>query len=59
MRILLLCHAFNCLTQRLFVELQEQLHDVTVEFDINDENTQQAIELFQPELIIAPYLKRA
>ncbi len=59
MRILLLCHAFNCLTQRLFVELQEQRHDVTVEFDINDEITQQAVELFQPELIIAPYLKRA
>ncbi|MCP4487931.1 MAG: hydrogenase maturation protein [Gammaproteobacteria bacterium] len=59
MRILLLCHAFNCLTQRLFVELREQQHDVTVEFDINNENTQQAIELFQPELIIAPYLKSA
>ncbi len=59
MRILLLCHAFNCLTQRIFIELQEQQHDVTVEFDINNENTQQAIELFQPELIIAPYLKRA
>ncbi|MCP3688228.1 MAG: hydrogenase maturation protein [Gammaproteobacteria bacterium] len=59
MRILLLCHAFNCLTQRIFVELQEQQHDVTVEFDINDENTRQAIELFQPDLIIAPYLKRA
>ncbi len=58
MRILLLCHAFNCLTQRLFVELQEQQHDVTVEFDINDEITQQAVELFQPNLIIAPYLKR-
>ncbi|MCP4876277.1 MAG: hydrogenase maturation protein [Gammaproteobacteria bacterium] len=59
MRILLLCHAFNCLTQRLFVELQEQRHDVTVEFDINDEITRQAVELFQPDLIIAPYLKRA
>ncbi len=58
MRILLLCHAFNSLTQRLFVELQEQRHDVTVEFDINDEITLQAIELFQPDLIIAPYLKR-
>ncbi|MCP4983716.1 MAG: hydrogenase maturation protein, partial [Gammaproteobacteria bacterium] len=59
MRILLLCHAFNCLTQRLFVELQEQRHEVTVEFDINDEITRQAVELFQPDLIIAPYLKRA
>jgi putative two-component system hydrogenase maturation factor HypX/HoxX len=59
MRILLLCHAFNSLTQRLFVELNEQQHDVSVEFDINDETSLQAISLFKPELIIAPYLKRA
>lgn len=59
MRILLLCHAFNSLTQRLFVELQQQQHDVSVEFDINDQISQQAVELFQPDLIIAPYLKRA
>lgn len=59
MRILLLCHAFNSLTQRLFVELNELEHDVSVEFDVNDETSQQAVSLFQPELIIAPYLKRA
>lgn len=59
MRILFLTHAFNSLTQRLFVELQEQGHEVSVEFDINDEVTLKAIELYQPELIIAPFLKRA
>lgn len=59
MRILLLCHAFNSLTQRLFVELNEQGHEISVEFDINDETSVQAITLFQPEIIIAPYLKRA
>ncbi|MCP4076190.1 MAG: hydrogenase maturation protein [Gammaproteobacteria bacterium] len=59
MKILLLCHAFNSLTQRLFVELQAQGHDISVEFDINDETSLQAVQLFQPELIIAPYLKRA
>lgn len=59
MRILLLCHAFNSLTQRLFVELEQQGHDITVEFDVNDTNSQQAVDLFKPELIIAPYLKRA
>ncbi|MBT3205997.1 MAG: hydrogenase maturation protein [Gammaproteobacteria bacterium] len=59
MRILLLCHAFNSLTQRLFVELEAQGHDISVEFDINDETSLQAVNLFQPELIIAPYLKRA
>lgn len=59
MRILFLTHAFNSLTQRLFVELQEQGHEVTVEFDINDEVAIEAVTLFEPELIIAPFLKRA
>jgi len=59
MRILLLSHSFNSLTQRLFVELREQGHEVSVEFDINDAVTVQAVELFQPDLIIAPFLKRA
>ncbi len=58
MRILLLCHAFNSLSQRLFIELKDQAHDVSVEFDINDENNRQAVDLFRPDLIIAPYLKR-
>ena len=34
-------------------------HDLSIEFDINDSVTQQAVELFQPDLIIAPFLKRA
>ncbi len=59
MRILLLTHAFNSLTQRLFVELKERHHEVSVEFDINDTVTIEAVQLHQPELIIAPFLKRA
>ena len=59
MKILLLCHAFNSLTQRLFVDLRERGHEVSVEFDINDLTSEQAVELFQPDLIIAPFLKRA
>jgi putative two-component system hydrogenase maturation factor HypX/HoxX len=59
MRILLLTHAFNSLTQRLFVELQKCDYEVSVEFDINDAVTRQAIDLYQPDLIIAPFLKRA
>ncbi len=59
MRILLLTHAFNSLTQRLFVELREYGHEVSVEFDINDSVTINAISLFQPNLIVAPFLKRA
>ncbi len=59
MRILFLTHAFNSITQRLFVELRDQGHEVTVEFDINDDVTLEAVSLFKPNLIIAPFLKRA
>lgn len=59
MRILFLTHSFNSLTQRLYVELTERGHDVSVEFDINDQTTIEAVRLFQPELILAPYLHRA
>ena len=55
MRILFLTHAFNSLTQRLFVELREVGHEVSVEFDINDEVAMQAVELYRPDLIIAPF----
>ena len=59
MRILMLIHGFNALSQRLLVELEEMGHDVSIEFDINDNNTLTAIEAFKPDLIFAPYLKRA
>jgi len=59
MRILLLCHSFNSLTQRVLVELKDAGHDVSIEFDVNDEVTEEAVALFGPELIVAPFLKRA
>jgi len=59
MRILLLTHSFNSLTQRLHVLLRELGHEVSVEFDINDAVTLDAVELARPDLIIAPFLKRA
>ena len=59
MRILFLTHAFNSLTQRLYVELSALGHQVSVEFDINDAVTQEAVALFRPHLILAPYLRRA
>ncbi|WP_316978707.1 enoyl-CoA hydratase-related protein [Shumkonia mesophila] len=34
-------------------------HDLSVEFDINDQVTVEAVEMFRPDLIIAPYLRRA
>lgn len=59
MRILLLVHSFNSLSQRLYVELSERGHEVTVEFDINDAVTRQAVELFRPDIVLAAFLKRA
>ncbi|HNQ03163.1 MAG TPA: hydrogenase maturation protein [Thiobacillaceae bacterium] len=59
MRILFLTHAFNSLTQRLYVELTRLGHEVSIEFDINDSVTIEAVDLFRPHLILAPYLRRA
>jgi putative two-component system hydrogenase maturation factor HypX/HoxX len=59
MRILLLAHSFNSLSQRLFVELAERGHDVSVELDINDAVTRDAVALADPHVILAPFLKRA
>ena len=59
MRILLLTHAFNSLTQRLGAELVRRGHEISVEFDIADSVTEEAVALFRPDLIVAPYLRRA
>ncbi|MBK6631871.1 MAG: hydrogenase maturation protein [Betaproteobacteria bacterium] len=59
MKILFLTHSFNSLAQRLYVELTQRGHEVSIEFDINDNVAVEAVALFQPELIVAPFLKRA
>jgi putative two-component system hydrogenase maturation factor HypX/HoxX len=59
MRILLLVHAFNSLSQRLYVELTRDGHDLSVELDIHDRVTCEAVDLFRPDVILAPFLKRA
>ena len=59
MRILLLTHAFNSLTQRLGAELLRRGHETSIEFDIADSVTEEAVALFKPDLIVAPYLRRA
>jgi putative two-component system protein, hydrogenase maturation factor HypX/HoxX len=59
MRILLLAHSFNSLTQRLWVELSDAGHDLSLEFDVRDSVTIEAVNLFKPDLVIAPFLKRA
>ncbi|MGO9933855.1 MAG: hydrogenase maturation protein [Steroidobacteraceae bacterium] len=59
MRILLLVHSFNSLSQRLYVELGQDGHDLSVELDIHDRVTCEAVELWKPDVILAPFLKRA
>jgi putative two-component system hydrogenase maturation factor HypX/HoxX len=59
MRILLLTHAFNSLCQRLWLELEACGHEISLELDINDAATRQAVALWQPEVLVAPFLKRA
>ena len=59
MRILLLTHTFNSLAQRLYLELAARGHVLSVELDINDATTAEAVALFEPDLVLAPFLKRA
>lgn len=59
MNILFLTHSYNSLTQRLHCELAARGHAVSIEFDIADSVTDEAVALFKPDLIVAPYLRRA
>ena len=59
MRILFLTRSFNSLAQRLYVELVALGHEISLEFDIADAVTIEAVALFRPDLVIAPFLKRA
>lgn len=59
MRILLISSAYNSLTQRAHVELVDAGHEVSIELAISQEHMISAVELFKPDLIIAPMLKKA
>ena len=58
MRILLIAHGFNGLTQRLHAELRADGHEVSFEYDIADSVTEEAVALWRPEVLIAPFMKR-
>jgi putative two-component system protein, hydrogenase maturation factor HypX/HoxX len=57
MRILLLCSAFNGLTQRAWLELRHDGHDVSVEFALDADVMVSAVARFEPDLIICPFLR--
>jgi putative two-component system hydrogenase maturation factor HypX/HoxX len=59
MRILLLATAYNSLTQRVHVELVYRGHDVSIELALSEELMTESVELFQPDLVIATFVKKA
>jgi len=58
MRLLLLCSAFNSLTQAVYVALLERGETVAVAFAIEEGQMLTEIEAFGPDLILCPFLKR-
>ncbi len=58
MRILFYCYRFNSLSQRLYCELTDRGHEVSVELDVHPELMIEAVELYKPDLILAPFMRR-
>ncbi len=59
MRILLISTAFSGLTQRFYTELDDAGYLVSVELHLGDiPQLLEGVKLFQPELIICPFLTR-
>jgi putative two-component system hydrogenase maturation factor HypX/HoxX len=56
MRILLLVTAFNSLTRRVFCALEDEGHEVSVEYARGEELMEEAVAAWEPELIVCPYL---
>ncbi len=57
MKILLLISSFNSLSQAIFIKLQDKGHCVGVAFAINEQQMKSEVQEFEPELILAPFLK--
>ncbi len=57
MKILLLISSFNSLSQAVFTKLQDKGHCVSVAFAINEQQMKSEVQEFEPELILAPFLK--
>jgi putative two-component system protein, hydrogenase maturation factor HypX/HoxX len=59
MRILLIASAYNSMTQRVHAELADRGHEVSVELALGDAVIRDAVDRFDPDLIIAPMLTTA
>jgi putative two-component system hydrogenase maturation factor HypX/HoxX len=58
MRILLIVSAFNSLSQRVFCELRDMQHVVSVQFSTSDKEMIEEVQRFKPDIIFCPYLKK-
>ncbi len=57
MRILLLCSAFNGLSQRAWIELRAKGHEVSVQLANDEEGIRRGVTGVDPDLIICPFLR--
>jgi putative two-component system protein, hydrogenase maturation factor HypX/HoxX len=57
MRILFVSSSYNGLCQRAHIELDQLGHDISITLALSAEDVTRAVALFQPNLIICPFLK--
>ena len=59
MKILLFASAYNGMCQRIHKELEADMHSISFELSANEQQMLKAVEHFQPDLILCPFLKHA
>lgn len=59
MKILFISSSHNGLSQRAWCELVAKGHEVKVQLATSDKAMEDAVKLFRPDLILAPFLKKA
>ena len=57
MRLMLLCSSFNGLSQRVWTDLCEAGHAVTVQLATDPAEVVAAVRALDPELVVCPYLR--
>lgn len=57
MKILLFSSAYNGMCQRIHCELEVDGHQITIELSADEAIMQAAVDRFQPDLILCPFLK--